>query len=307
MAKRAGRQMAFVWCLLACLGDAWAQTSAGIESEWNQWREQRAQRLVAEESWTSLVGLHWLDAEKAQTIGSAEGNDIVVANLPSRLGQIHRQANGWLFTPAAQIEVTVADETWGEAFVLVSDVVASAAGQPVQKVRHGSVSFTVIDRGERSALRVWDREAPARLTFAGLGWFAWNPDWRLSGRWEPHTPARTIEIVDVTGFTQSLRNPGAIRLRHEGQDFRLEALQDRDGEDLFLIFADRSNRSATYGAGRYLNTPPPDGEGGVVVDFNYAYSPPCAFSPYATCPLPPAENRLNLVVSAGEKRYRAGH
>lgn len=305
MAVHAAWRMTALIGSLASLGAADAQKPEALEAEWNQWREQREERLVTEESWTSLVGLHWLDTEKAQTIGSADGNDIVIANLPPRLGQIQRQADGWLFTPAADSVVTVADVPRNEAFVLTSDAVTSAAGQPAQKVRLGSVSFTVIDRGDRSALRVWDRTAPARRDFAGLDWFAWNPDWRVKGRWEAHTPARTVEIVDVTGFTQSMRNPGAIRWHRDGREYRLEALQTEDGEDLFLIFADRSNRSTTYGAGRYLSTPPPDGEGEVVVDFNYAYSPPCAFSPYATCPLPPPENRLDVAVSAGEKRYRA--
>ncbi len=306
MAMRAGWRCSPVTWLLATLGTALAQAPEP-EAQWNQWREQREQRLVAEESWTSLVGLHWLDAEQVRTIGSAGDNDIVIANLPPRLGRIRRQADGWLFTPTADIEVMVADTPRSEAFVLTSDAVASAAGQTAPRVRHGPVSFTVIDRGERSALRVWDRTAPARLDFAGLDWFAWDPDWRLDGRWEPHVPARTIEIVDVTGFTQALRNPGTVHLRHGDRELRLEALQGQDGEDLFLIFADRSNRSTTYGAGRYLNTPPPDPEGAVVVDFNYAYSPPCAFSAHATCPLPPPENRLDVTVAAGEKRYRDRH
>ncbi len=304
MAASAGWRRIFVVCLLPLIG-AVSTHGAEPETAWNEWRAQRAQRLIAEESWTSLVGLHWLDPGKTLSIGSGDDNDIVIANLPRRLGSLQRQADGWLFTPGKAVVVAVAEATRSDAFVLTSDAAASAAGRQAERVRHGPVSFTVIDRGERSALRVWDSTAPARLDFAGLDWFAWNPDWRVEARWEAHTPARTIDIVDVTGFTQALRNPGAIRWQRDGRDYRLEALQTEDGEDLFLIFADRSNRSTTYGAGRYLNTRPPDADGRVVVDFNYAYSPPCAFSPYATCPLPPPENRLDLLVSAGEKRYRA--
>ena len=304
MAMAAGKVCRAVTALLAWgLAQATPVCADAPEAQWQQWRKQRANSLTGEESWTSLVGLHWLDTDDAWTVGAVADNGIVLANIPDHLGRIAHADGQWRFTPASGVEVTVAGVATAEPVILARD--EPAAAQAPVRVRHGSVSFTVIQRGERAALRVWDRSAPARRQFAGLDYFPWHGDWRLQARWEPHQPARAIDIVDVTGQTQSLRNPGVIRFRYGDRDHQLEALQEADGDDLFVIFADRSNRTETYGAGRYLYTPAPAADGTVTLDFNYAFNPPCAFSGHATCPLPPPENRMDLHVLAGEKRYSA--
>lgn len=299
------------WLVLACalflsVPAAPAQTG-GDEADWQQWREQREKSLTAEESWTSLVGLHWLDGSRVTRVGSDPDNDVVLANVPGHLGRIVHHDGQWRFEPATDVEVTVAGVATVEPVTLADDASGADDAVAPARVRHGPVSFMVIQRGDRVALRVWDRSSPARLGFAGLDFFPWSPDWRVQAIWEAHDPVRSVDIVDVTGHTQALRNPGAIRFRHGDSEFRLEALQENDGDDLFLIFADRSNRTSTYGAGRYLYTHAPDTDGVVMVDFNRAFNPPCAFSAYATCPLPPPENRLDLAVAAGERRYPVTH
>ena len=118
----------------------------------------------------------------------------------------------------------------------------------------------------------------------------------------PHPPGRTIQIVDILGQQEAQPNPGVVEFERDGVPYRLEALEGEDG-GLFLVFADRTSGHESYAAGRYLSTAAPAAEGSVVVDFNRAYNPPCVFSDFATCPLPPAENRLDLAVTAGEKRY----
>jgi len=118
----------------------------------------------------------------------------------------------------------------------------------------------------------------------------------------PHPAGKTIEIADIIGTLNQVPNPGAIEFQRDGKTYRIEALDEGDDE-LFLVFADRTNGHGSYGAGRFLYAPRPDAQGRVALDFNQSYNPPCAFTPFATCPLPPPENRLDLAVLSGEKAY----
>ncbi|MCS6803484.1 MAG: DUF1684 domain-containing protein, partial [Chloroflexota bacterium] len=181
-----------------------------------------------------------------------------------------------------------------------------ARGEPAGHAElEGGLRLAVIRRGERHALRVWDPEAPTRRHFAGLEHYPPSLRWWLvRARFEPHDPVRELEVPDVTGGLQRLRNPGRLRFEIDGRGFTLEAFQEAPGERLFLVFADRTNGRETYGGGRFLYADPPDAEGTVRLDFNRAFNPPCAFTAFATCPLPPPENRLDLAIEAGEKRYR---
>ncbi len=133
-----------------------------------------------------------------------------------------------------------------------------------------------------------------------------SSEWRLEARFVPHDPPRKVEIPTVLGTTSEQVSPGEVVFEAAGETYRLEALEGGDDGELFLIFGDRTNGEETYGGGRFLYTEAP-GDGRVVVDFNKAYSPPCVFSPYATCPLPPPQNRLPIPVRAGEKTYGEAH
>ncbi|MCA1714910.1 MAG: DUF1684 domain-containing protein, partial [Gammaproteobacteria bacterium] len=154
----------------------------------------------------------------------------------------------------------------------------------------------------RYALRVKHLEAPSRIQFAGLDYWPADPSWKIDAKFLPHPPGKTIPIASIIGTVDEIPNPGAVEFQRDGRSYRLEALDE--GEDgLFLIVADRTNGHGSYGAGRYIDAPKPDARGRVVVDFNQAYNPPCAFTAFATCPLPPPENRLDLAITAGEKAY----
>ena len=118
----------------------------------------------------------------------------------------------------------------------------------------------------------------------------------------PNPPGSTIEIADVIGGVAPVPNPGAVEFTRDGKSYRIQAI-DEGGDELFLVFADRTNGHGSYGAGRFLYAGAPDAAGNVVVDFNQAYNPPCAFTSFATCPLPPPDNRLDLAITAGEKKY----
>ncbi|HEX5757331.1 MAG TPA: DUF1684 domain-containing protein, partial [Arenimonas sp.] len=181
-------------------------------------------------------------------------------------------------------------------------LVPDSEGTPtVVGFNRGDASFILIQRAGRYALRVRDAMARTRTQFPGIDYFDIDPGFRFEARFEAHPPGQTIDIANVLGTLDPMANPGRVVFEKDGQEFSLEAVDEGDGQ-LFLIFADRTSGHETYAAARFLYAQPADANGRTVVDFNRAYNPPCAFSAFSTCPLPPPENRLDLAVRAGEKK-----
>jgi len=174
-------------------------------------------------------------------------------------------------------------------------------------VELGTLRFHVIKRNDRYALRVKDRASDARTHFAGLDYFPTDPRWRVEARWVPYNPPHKIPITNVLGMTSDEVAPGRLVFAVEGKEYSVEPILEQGEKDLFIIFRDATAGKETYGAARYLYATPPGADGKVIVDFNKAYNPPCAFTPYATCPLPPAQNKLPFRIEAGEKKYAGGH
>jgi len=167
----------------------------------------------------------------------------------------------------------------------------------------GSLEFFVVERAGQLGLRVRDTEHAARKNFKGIEYFPISADWRFDAKFEAHEPARQVEIVNVLGMTDKMVSPGTITFAKDGKEYRLETILELpDDDELFIMFADATTARETYGAGRYLYIPMPK-NGRTTIDFNKAYNPPCAFNDFATCPLPPQQNRLALRVEAGEKKY----
>ena len=268
-------------------------------NEQKAWREQRKTELTQTDGWTSLIGLHWLDPG-AHYLGSDPDNGIRLAMGPPHLGMIELKQGGIRFVPETDVALTLDGKALVVAAALRSD--DDSAGPSKLGFDEGKGLLTVIKRGERHALRVKHADAPSRTGFKGIDYWPAETGWRLSGTFRPHPPGRTLSIANIIGTTDDVPNPGAVEFERGGRTYRLEAL-DEGGEGLFLVFADRTSGHGSYGAGRFLDAPKPDAQGRVVLDFNRAYNPPCAFTPFATCPLPPAENRLDLVIDAGEKTY----
>lgn len=281
-----------------------------------QHRAERVEGLKRPLGWLSLVGLHWIEPGE-HTLGTAPDNDIVLAVGPEHLGFVAlRDAGLWLIpTPEAAGAIRcIKAPCPGSTPAFTVDGVApegdiplrpDSAGKPTQIVFEPEVSgFSVIERGGKFALRVRDANAKSRTEFAGIPFYDINADWKIETRFESHEAGHTIEIANVIGQLQAMPNPGALVFEKDGKEHRIEAIGNDDGS-LFLIFADRTSGKETYGAGRFIDVDGPDGDT-VVVDFNLAYNPPCAFNEYSTCPLPPPENRMNLAVTAGEKKP-AGH
>jgi uncharacterized protein len=262
------------------------------EAEAMAWRERRLARLIEPYGWLSLVGLEFL--ENGQwTLGSAPGNELVVPAGPEHWGQLMViGTRAWFDVESgATDQVRVDGQSVGSAEIHVG------GEQGPTLVEAATVQWQLLERSGRLALRVRDSQATTRTQFAGLDYFPFNPDWRIEARWEAHPPGRTLLIADVLGELIHEPNPGAAEFEFDGRTFGLEAIES--GDQLFFILADRTSGRETYGLGRFLYSDLPR-DGRVVLDFNRAYNPPCAFTEYSTCPLPPPENRLDTRVEAGE-------
>ncbi len=266
------------------------------------WHARRLARLTAETGWLTLVGLHDL-RPGVQTLGSAPDRDVrLVAKAPPRLGTLAITGDTLRFTPAAGVAVTAGDDTVPLAgpVTLRSD----RDGEPTV-LRTGPLLLYVIARGDRYLLRVKDRDSERRRLFAGIPRYPVDARWRVVARLDT-AAAGTVLVANAIGQESPEPTPGVLRFSLAGRDCRLTPLGD-PREGLFLVFADATTGRETYGGGRFLETDPVAPDGTVVLDFNRAYTPPCAFTDYATCPLPPAENRLPVAVTAGEKMPPGHH
>ncbi|ODU48746.1 MAG: hypothetical protein ABS98_11600 [Lysobacteraceae bacterium SCN 69-48] len=274
-----------------------AKAAAAFAASERTWRAQRLAELTKPDGWASLVGLHWLD-RGSHRVGSAADNGIRLLLGPPHLGVFSVRDGKVRFAADAAVTVDGATSRGGR---LRTD--ADAAGPSVIAFDDGKGLATVISRGGRLALRVKHADADSRVHFTGLQYWPGGPQWRLQARFVPHPPGRTLPIANIIGTTDEIPNPGVVEFTRNGTPYRLEAL-DQGEDTMFLVFADRTSGHGSYGAGRFIDAPMPDARGRLTLDFNRAYNPPCAFTPFATCPLPPPENRLDLRVEAGEKTYR---
>ena len=264
------------------------------EDEVLQWRQQVDASLRGEESWLSLAGLFWLSPGE-NTIGSGRGSNILLpeGTAPEAAGVIDFNGTQAVFRVAPGVAAHVGKERV-ETIMLQPDV----SGLPT-RVRLGDVTFVIVRRGKRWGVRVWNRSHPARTAFPGRRWYPIDETCVVPARYVRYDPPRSVLITNVLGDSEPTPCPGHVDFELKSTPVRL-LVTDCDEEGLFLVFADLTNGKTTYPPGRFLATGPVEGEQ-VTLDFNRAYSPLCAFSPYATCPLPPAENHLQIAIEAGEQ------
>ncbi|HEX8619394.1 MAG TPA: DUF1684 domain-containing protein [Thermoanaerobaculia bacterium] len=287
--------LAAVLLATACREEARVAHAAPVDSakhdqEIAQWQTNRAERLKKEDSWLTLVGLFWLE----------EGQNVVT--LPT--GQTLRLVRaGETVALDAAPEMMIDQKPVAERVELRHD--AHPNGPTI--VQMGSIRFNAIKRGERLGLRVKDAQAPTRTHFAGLEYFATDANYRVEAHLVPYRPMKKIPIDDVTGMRSDADSPGALVFTLDGKEYRLDPILEEGSDELFIIFRDLTSKDETYPAGRYVYAAKPGADGKTIIDFNKAYNPPCAFTPFATCPLPPLQNRLDVRIEAGEKRYAAGH
>lgn len=292
-----------VLLLAAVLASAQASppSAQGYAHEIEGWRAKREEGLRAPDGWLSVVGLHWLH-EGSSTLGSAKGNDVLLPlPAPARVGSIEVAKGRAVIhaDPAARVEAAGKPITELE---LHSD----KNGEP-DVLAVGPVGMYVIERGGRLALRVKDPESARRRSFRGLEWYPVRESFRVRARFVPYDPVKEIPIANVLGMVEPMPSPGYVTFTVAGREVRLDPVLEAPGaKELFYIFRDATAGTETYPAGRFLYSDmPKDGE--VVLDFNKAYSPPCAFTSFATCPLPPRQNRFDVRIEAGEKRPAGPH
>jgi uncharacterized protein (DUF1684 family) len=258
----------------------------------NHWRKIQESYLTAPEGWLSVAGLYWLH-DGDNYAGSDLASDLVLpASLAARVGDFD--------LTGGQVDFHVSSSS-----SVSKDGVPFTMGvlKPDQdRVKVGECTLMVIHRGSRIGVRLFDPKCKGRTDFKGMKWFPVSGAFKVKARFIPYAADRTIPITNVLGDVSMSPNPGYVTFMLRGKSCRLEA--QAEGGGLFLNFQDETTGKSTYPAGRFLNTDAPV-QGTVEIDFNRAVNPPCAFTSFATCPLPPKENKLPVAVEAGEKTHHS--
>ena len=284
--------------LFACL--AIASATASAQPNYAADRADRAKALTQPYGWLSLTALEWLKPG-VTTVGSAPGNKLVLAGAPAQLA-IFEQKDGKVTVTASAPSLTLHDRP------LAPGTVIGPGEDDGSALASGRLRLWVIDRGGQRYLRVKDPEASTLRQFHGLTWYPPDPRLRVQARWVPDTPPHVLHVTNEIGQVSTATVPGHVEFDLNGAKQTLIPIE-ADGKDgLWFVFRDETYLQTTYGGGRFLYTDVPsnglDHPGTVVLDFNEAVNPPCAYSPFATCPLAPREARLPVAVPAGEKRYQ---
>ena len=261
-----------------------------------QWRAHREARLKADDGWLTVAGLFWLN-DGDNTVGTASDCSIVLpgGSAPAHIGVFHFRDGKTSFRAASGVAVAVNGKPAESAELKPDD-----DKDGPDEVSVNALTMYVIHRGDKYGIRLKDRNSEYRRSFTGLHWYPIRPEYRVTAKFVAWPQPKEIPIANILGQTEPTPSPGYLEFTLNGVALRLDAVTEED--TLFLIFRDRTAGKTTYGAGRFLNTDMPK-DGVVVLDFNKAYNPPCAFTPYATCPLPPPQNRLAVAIEAGELKY----
>jgi hypothetical protein len=268
--------------LLVCSRSAPPPADPAFVAEWQKWHQARIDRLKSEEGWLSLVGLHWLQPGENRFDG-----------VPG----VYTLTEGKVLLTTGPDEGVTLDNQPLATRELAPDV----SGKPDQLAK-GSLRWYVIVRGDKVGLRVKDIESPVRQSFTGIDTYPVHQDWRIEARWEPYTEPREVPIPNVLGQVDKGVARGRVHFTVDGKEYMLEPTQAKPDSDLEFMFKDGTSGHGSYPAGRFLYSGPPQ-DGKVWIDFNRAYNPPCAFTPYATCPLPNEQNKITALIEAGEKHW----
>lgn len=272
------------------------QVSNTYQQEISNWDKSRRDYLLSEDGWLNLEGLFWLKEGK-NSFGSGKNNQLVFPGAIQRefAGFFERRGNTVKLITPGHTDIKVNGLASGEAIVFGENLNAA----PVMS--YGSLRWTIIKREDKIGIRLRDLNSRHLREFRGIERFPVNLVWKQEAVLLRGNPFQTISITNVLGQTTEQRSPGKLVFTLQGKEYSLDALEE--GDQLFIIFGDQTSGETTYPSGRYLYAPKPGTDGKTVIDFNKAYNPPCAFTPHATCPIPPPQNILPLSVTAGEKNY----
>jgi hypothetical protein len=301
-----GRRVIALACLavtMACGSTAPDNTAAKstvnpYRAEIEAFRQQREAKLTSDTGWLTIAGLYFLTKPET-TVGSGGDNDVVLpAGAPPRVGTFVLGKDGRVsVTLEPGVKPTLLD---GKPFA-GGPIKSDGEGAPDRLV-FGNVQVWVHQSGERPAIRVRDKANPLRKEFTGMKWYPVNEAYRVEGTFEPFDKPQELKIPNMLGDIDTMMVPGHVRFTLNGKEHNMLAVTENDTE-FWFIFRDLTSGDTTYPAARFLYTPRPV-NGKVTLDFNRAENPPCAFNAYATCPLPPPDNRLQVRVEAGEKLYQ---
>lgn len=277
---------------------------ASWRADVDAWRAQRERELAAPDGWLTLVGLEWLKSG-VNTFGTGADNSIRIrAQAPQRFGLLTVSGTTvQLLSPAGGFpaDLQLDGKPAREGALSADDA------KPSTLTWHG-LTMVVLPRGGRYAFRIKDADSPTRTQFHGLHWYAPDPRFRVTAKWIPYSTPHVEKIPTIINTTLDMPAPGIAEFTLDGQTLRLEPVFEGGERDkLFFILRDQTSRTTTYESARFLHTGLPSNgigqPGTLTLDFNELYNPPCAYTPYATCPLPPEQNRLPVAIEAGEQRY----
>jgi uncharacterized protein (DUF1684 family) len=275
-----------------------SEQEAAYISEVEQWHQKRIKSLKSRTGWLSLAGLYWLK-EGENSFGAADDNTIrfPAQRIPDYIGTFI------LDEDRIQVKINENVDVFHEGIkVQKIEMKPDVSGKPTI-LSLDSLSWYIIKRGERYGVRLRDSDNPNIKNFTGIERFEIDTLWRIPAKMDWYNPLKKIEVPDVLGMINESPSPGALVFEIEGEQYRLDPIGEANDKPLFLIFADLTNNDETYGAGRFLSVAAPDSNDKTFIDFNKAYNPPCTFTRFATCPLPPKQNVLPVRVTAGEKKY----
>jgi uncharacterized protein len=269
------------------------------KAEIETWHQKRVDDLKGPKGWLNLVGLFWLN-DGINTFGSGQKNNLVFpeGKIPERAGFFLLKQNMVTVEPAPNVNITSDGKSIKSMIVYHPDSARAAVQE------YESLQWFIIKRDDKFGVRLRDFKSPGIQNFNGIERYPVDPAWRLEATFENAADSsRTIDITNVLGQTTPQPSPGKLVFSIRGKEYRLDVLKEGRGEEYFVIVGDSTNTHETYGAGRYMYVKKPDATGKTIIDFNKAYNPPCAFTSFATCPLPPKQNVLTAAITAGEKNY----
>ncbi len=269
-------------------------------AEVEEWQAARRATLMQTDGWLTLVALHWLD-DSETTLGSDPASDLVYtgSDTPARVGTFHLENGLVAWESAEGVRVTTAGG--GEP---VSYAVMNPADADPLVLEAWPLQWLVVKRGDRFAIRLKDAQSVTRTEFDGIKHFPVMADWKVPARFELRETPDTILVPNVLGTVNKTPSPARVVFEVDGEARSLDLWKDSDDpENFFTAFGDETNGTSSYGGGRFIWIDAPDEEGRTWIDFNKAYNPPCVFTEFATCPLPPEQNRISTAITAGELVY----
>jgi len=274
-----------------------AEAQSDYAKEVEKWRSEREAKLKTETGWLTVAGLFWLK-EGVNTVGAGESFKVRLTDnfKQGKFGEIEFKDG----KATLKVEKGIDAQADGKPIAGPVELVPDEKGKPTEIIT-GTQTFYLIKREDRTGIRLKDSNSEARRNFKGLHWFPVDESYKVTARLEPFPEPKELKVPNVLGGFFKMKSMGLLKFTIGGKEGTLQPVEEDDGT-LFLIFADGSNQNETYASGRFLYPDKPV-NGEVVLDFNKAENPPCAFTPYATCPLPPAGNKLEMEIKAGERRY----